>query len=561
MPTIGARRVSNLWETISALSLIALGLAACSGSSSPGSPPGSSTAGAGAPAGGNSSTLAVGGRSSGAQTGSSLDAGSSGKPAVGGAAGAASSGGSAGISADPGASSVGCGAESCGAPRSCCQSWSGTAVSGTPSCVAACDETQAQLCGNAADCQQTDTSTCGANGLCVDAGQVLLGNPIGDGGPATGSGPTTAVSDGTIPEGYPSPTAVNYSKCKVVPVSATACAGTPAGNTCIECLFGAAGYANPIDPPGTANAVGQAGNYLVTVELGGAAAGETRLWAESSRGLLAPVSTAAGKKVTYAFAVNVRGMEGQPDHSGAPGGYPELDLFFTDPTATPPAISGIGYALASAATQPIVVYIASDSTTCDQTGGAFGGWGQMLPEFFNAPVEIANYANSGASSASFLGSSALWGGITSHWKAGDYVIIQFGHNDKSATDAEVQANLEKFVAQAKTAKVTPILVSPPARVQFGSGSVNGSQTSLHAASAQAAATKTGVAYIDLTALTNAWYNTLGSQSAGLKYHANGSDATHTNLVGAEKIAGLVAKAIQAQNLPLAQYLRSAALSQ
>jgi len=127
---------------------------------------------------------------------------------------------------------------------------------------------------------------------------------------------------------------------------------------------------------------------VVTVELGGAAAAQTEIWAESSRGLLAPVTTAAGQKATYAFAVDVRGMEGQPDHMGGPGGYPGLDLFFIGPTATPPAITGIGYALATAATQPIVVYMAGDSTARDQTGGVFGGWGQMLPEFFNAPSKL-----------------------------------------------------------------------------------------------------------------------------------------------------------------------------
>jgi lysophospholipase L1-like esterase len=558
---------------LSLLSLTALiGAVAC-GTSNGSGPAGSgaATGSSGAKATGTAASGATGtpvptGSGGAAPTGSggatSTGSGGSAPTGSGGATPTGSAGASAaaGTTGDQGAATVQCGATACGEPSSCCQTWTGSAVSGAPTCVPACDETQAQLCGNAADCQQTNTSTCGPNGLCVDTGQVVLGNPIGDGGTAVGSGPTTA-SGGPVPTGYPTPTAANSSMCKTVPISATACAGTPAGNTCIECLFGGATYDNAVDPPGTAAAVKAAGNYLVTVELGGAAAAQTQIWSESSRGLLAPVTTAAGKNATYAFAVNVRGMEGQPNHAGGPGGYPGLDLFFTGPTATPPAITGIGYALATAATQPIIVYIASDSTTCDQTGGAFGGWGQMLPSFFNAPVEIANYANSGASSDSFIGSSALWGGITSHWKAGDYVIIQFGHNDKTITDAQVETNLEKYVAAAKAANVIPILVSPPARVQFGSGTTDGSQSSLHAASASGAATKEGVAYIDLTSLSTAWYNTLGSQAAALKYHANGSDATHTNLVGAQKLASLVANSIKSQNLPLAKYLRPEALTQ
>ncbi|MGD0674863.1 MAG: GDSL-type esterase/lipase family protein [Polyangiaceae bacterium] len=396
--------------------------------------------------------------------------------------------------------------------------------------------------------------------------------PSGDGGPSGGTGggtgggdagvivigdagPTTAPtdSDGGIPAGYPAPTAANYAKCQTVPISATACAGQDAGDTCIECLFGGSDYNEALTP--TADGTAEAGNYAVTVQVGGAAAGSTYISAESERGLLAPVTTAAGQTAEFAFAVNVRAMEGQPDHAGGPGGYPGLDLFFSGPAATPPQVSAIGYSLVTAATTPIVVYIASDSTACDQTGGAFGGWGQMLPEFFAPPIAIANYANSGASSSDFYANPLHWGAIKAHWKAGDYVLVQFGHNDKGVPDATVQANLEKYVVDAKAANVTAILVSPPARVQFGNGTVDGDQSSLHAISAQDAAAAENVAYIPLTALSTAWYNTLGSQAAALKFHANDSDATHTNLVGAAKLASLVTGSMKSQNLPIAQYLR------
>jgi hypothetical protein len=61
-------------------------------------------------------------------------------------------------------------------------------------------------------------------------------------------------------------------------------------------------------------------------------------------------------------------------------------------------------------------------------------------------------------------------------------------------------------------------------------------------------------YIDLTALSTAWYDTLGSKDAGLAFHAN-AGATHTNLAGADKLAALLAKAIKDQNIGLAKYLR------
>ncbi|MDP9002631.1 MAG: GDSL-type esterase/lipase family protein [Myxococcota bacterium] len=354
---------------------------------------------------------------------------------------------------------------------------------------------------------------------------------------------------GSVPSGYPQPTAANRAMCQTTTMMPGGlCPGGGAGPVCIECLFGGPTYNSALTP--TPQAIALAGNYVVTVQLGGAAAGQTFIAAESSRALLAPVTTAAGASTEYAFVVNARPMEGQPNHAGGPGGYPGLDLFFSGPAATPPQITAIGYSLASAATQPIMVYMASDSTTCDQTGNVFGGWGQMLPEYFAPPVGIANYANSGASSAGF----PYWSDIKAKWTKGDWVIIQFGHNDKGVTDAVVQANLEGYVSDALAAGVTPIVVSPPARVQFV-GSVEGDQSGLHAAAAKAAAAAKGVAYIDLTTLSIAWYNSLGSEAAAMQFHAGGTDRTHTNLAGAAKLAGLVASAIKTQKIPLAQYLR------
>jgi lysophospholipase L1-like esterase len=131
-------------------------------------------------------------------------------------------------------------------------------------------------------------------------------------------------------------------------------------------------------------------------------------------------------------------------------------------------------------------------------------------------------------------------------------MIQFGHNDKNDSDATVQANLEKMVSDAQTANVNPILVSPPARL---SSIPVGDQSSLHAAAAKAAATAKNCPYIDLTALSTAWYNSLGIdvKTAQTTYHQGG--ATHTNLAGADKLAGLVAKAVKDQNIGLAKYLR------
>ena len=361
------------------------------------------------------------------------------------------------------------------------------------------------------------------------------------------------ASGNAVPDGYPMSTADNFAKCtKVQPAGGGVCPGGGAGPVCIECLFG--GNMFTTSNTATPAATMLAGNYAVTVKLGGAAAGDTFVSAEADRGLLHTVMTGAGLSVDYAFVVNVRANEGQPEEKQAGAGYPGLDLYFS---GTNPQVSAIGYTLVTAATKPVMVYMASDSTECDQgeDNSAFGGWGQMLPEYFAPPVGIANYGDSGESSSSFYGKADMWGAIKAHWTAGDWVIVQFGHNDKGVADSVVQANLEKYVTDALAANVTPILVSPPARVGSWTGTMLGDQSSLHAAAAKAAAAAKNVAYIDLTALSTAWYNTLGSKAAALKFHANGTDATHTNLAGADKLAGLVAAEIKNQSLGLAKYLR------
>jgi len=396
----------------------------------------------------------------------------------------------------------------------------------------------------------------------MDAGIAATGGDTSMGGATAAGGSDITIGGGsgggapgpagdTIPAAYPAPTATNYAQCKPANPTGGYCPGGGVGPSCIECLFGGDAFNNTTTA--TAQATMEAGNYLVTVQLGGAAAGQTYVSAESNRSLLQPVNTAAGESKEFAFVVNVRPNESEPAEAvGA--GYPGLDLFFSGPTATPPQVSAIGYTLVTPATKPVMVYMASDSTECDQPSAAFAGWGQMLPGFFAPPIGIANYGDSGESSASFYGNPKLWGAVKAHWVAGDWVIIQFGHNDKGVADATVQANLEKYVTDALAAKVTPIIVSPPARVQF-MGSVDGDQSSLHAAAAKAAAAAKNVAYIDLTSLSIAWYNTLGSQAAALKFHANDSDATHTNLAGAQEMASLVVGALKSQNIPLAQYLR------
>ncbi len=408
--------------------------------------------------------------------------------------------------------------------------------------------------------------TSGAGGVIGTGGSMASGGTTGSGGSGsggtggvTGSGGTTGTG-GTgggcgVLSGFPTPTTATRAVCKSVaqqtsPGGVKVCPGGGDGPACIECLFGGDTF-NSTDVA-TQQAISEAGNYAVTVALGDSSAGQTQIDAETNRVLLALTATTADQCATYSFVVNVRANEGQPTENVS-GGYPGLDLYFSGPTSMAPEVSAVGYALVAAADKPVMVYVASDSTACDQSDTDYAGWGQMLPQFFAPPAGVANYADSGESSGSFLNNSREWTVVKNAMVAGDWVLIQFGHNDGSTSSATFQANITQMVKDAKSKGANPVLVSPPARATF-SGQTLTDQSSLHGADMKAVATAQNVPFVDLTTITTSWYNTLGP-NGWQQYHALGTDKTHSNAAGATKIAGFVTSAMSTQKIGLAQYLR------
>jgi lysophospholipase L1-like esterase len=290
---------------------------------------------------------------------------------------------------------------------------------------------------------------------------------------------------------------------------------------------------------------GGAGDFLVTLDLGGASASKTYVEAEAYRRVLGGVDLAAGETKRFAFGVNVRQPEGQPIQD-VPAGTPGLQLY----------LRGDAPLLSSVCVKPLTatpkVWIAGDSTVCDQSDMSYAGWGQHLPQHFAAPVVVANYADSGESSASVLASAKLWGAIKAGWKAGDWVLVQVGHNDKTVTSSAFRDNMTAFVTQAKAAQVNIILFTPIARA----GSELNSQ---HQSSAGAnipqiikdVAKSQNVPVIDLTTLSWNWLQTVDWK----EYFALGTDRTHPSPAGAGVVAGLVRDAIEDQQLELAKHLR------
>jgi lysophospholipase L1-like esterase len=311
---------------------------------------------------------------------------------------------------------------------------------------------------------------------------------------------------------------------------------------------------------------GSPGDYAVTLDLGGSAAAYTEIQAEMNRAMLKPLTTTAGARKEFSFVVNVRTPEGQPVEDGPTEGTPGLDLYFYGSQGGPgetaaaggtvaPLLDAVGYA--TPATGRVGLFVAGDSTVCDQTDADYAGWAQLIPASFNYPISIANYADSGESALSFYASGALWKAMLAQVKSGDWVFIQFGHNDKTDATGQFQTAITNMVTQAKNKGAHPVLISPPARATY-SGQTLSAQFVYDWGSVQPVmqqvATAQQIPYIDLTSITTTWYNQLGP-NGWQAYHALGTDRTHTNRAGASAIADFVVAAIKSQNIGLTQYLR------
>jgi lysophospholipase L1-like esterase len=300
------------------------------------------------------------------------------------------------------------------------------------------------------------------------------------------------------------------------------------------------------------------GNYDVTVSIGGAPGAETDMWVEARRLMLPATKTAAGATATYSFTVNVRQPEGQPTGQGGTGN-PGLDIRFS---GTNPQVSAVSV---KPATQPLVAYLAGDSTVCDQPLAPYTGWGQMITPAVRPGASIANYADSGESSGSFLRNSALFPALLPKVKANDAVFIQFGHNDKQTSASAFRSNLTSMITQVRAKGGVPVLVTPPVRRQF-----NGSRltpTALHVnglgvnlpAEMRSVGTAQNVPVIDLTAKSKTLVESLGPSASAqlfLRSSVDGvTDNTHFSQYGASQMGGLVLQSIREQRLPLAAYLR------
>lgn len=321
------------------------------------------------------------------------------------------------------------------------------------------------------------------------------------------------------------------------------------------------------DEPFTLSARLPEGNYRVTVVLGGdpKAASVTTVKAEQRRLMLERIETAPDQTETRSFLVNIRttaiGTTGEHVHLKAREKESEKeqwdDRLTLQFTGTHPAVQSVRIAPAPASAP--TVFILGDSTVCDQPREPYNSWGQMLPRFFGPDVAVANHAESGESLRSSLGAKRL-DKVLSAMRPGDYLFIQYGHNDQKEKGEGVgayttyTADLKKFVEGAKSKGGHPVLVTPVSRRRFDSAGKVVESLGDYPDAVRKLAKEERLPLIDLNAMSKPFYAALGP-TVSPRAFAPG-DGTHHNDYGSYEIARCVVEGIRQNISDLAKLLAS-----
>jgi lysophospholipase L1-like esterase len=305
-------------------------------------------------------------------------------------------------------------------------------------------------------------------------------------------------------------------------------------------------------------AVPQEGNYKVTLTFGDSlSATSNTVFAELRRLMVENIETRPGADATRIFIVNTR----TPAIAG--GGTVKInsreqtqETWAWDNRLTLEfngAHPGIRFMAVEKVDVP-TVYLLGDSTVCDQASEPYNSWGQMLTRFLRPKVAVANGAESGDSIAPSLSA----GRFTKFWrqmKPGDFLFIQYGHNDmkSNAPNAlETYANnLRRAVDETRSYGGTPVLVTSVSRRTFSPDGTIANSFNGYTDAVRAIAKEKDCALIDLQACSARFYEALGDQQSHFAF-ATMQENTHHNNYGSYEIAKCVLMGIKQARLDLAE---------
>lgn len=318
------------------------------------------------------------------------------------------------------------------------------------------------------------------------------------------------------------------------------------------------------------------GNYNVKVISGDkSGTSATTIKAECRRLMVEKAVTAKGKFATVEFTVHVKDSIIRPGATKVRLKSREVAYLHWDDKLTiefnnaAPRVCAVE--ISPAGSIP-TIFLAGNSTVVDQAEEPWAAWGQMVPVFFQtAKISVANYAESGETLKAFKGERRLEK-IWSMAKPGDYLFIEFAHNDQKQGSSFLdpfttyKQTLKEWITEARKRRLTPVLVTSTNRRSFDSaGHITNSLGDYPEAMRQTGKEE-GVAVIDLNSMSKTLYEAWGPQKsikAFVHFPANTfpnqpkelKDNTHFTAYGAYELAKCIVNGIK-QNVPLlAGYLK------
>ncbi len=314
------------------------------------------------------------------------------------------------------------------------------------------------------------------------------------------------------------------------------------------------------------------GNYRVKVVLGGKKNSNTTVRAEGRR-LLMDHMTTVKKNDEQVLEVTVNKRSTYIDENkrvkikDREKGYLAWDDKLTlEFNGDLPAVKSLHIEKVDVPT----IYLCGNSTVVDQNYEPWASWGQMIPRWFGPEVAISNHAESGLTARTFIASYRL-DKILTTLKKGDYVFVEFGHNDekeKRPGDGawyHYQYQLKIFVDQVRKKGAEIVFCTPTQRRAFSADgkSIKNTHGDFPAAM-KMVAEKENVPLIDLNKMTTDLYLAYGEEESKHflvhypkeAYGKELADNTHFNPFGAYEVAKCVVMGMKQLNLPILKYLRS-----
>lgn len=314
------------------------------------------------------------------------------------------------------------------------------------------------------------------------------------------------------------------------------------------------------------------GNYRVKVVLGGKKNSNTTVRAEGRRLFVENVELKRAKDTQeFEFIVNKRSPQIDGTKQVKIKDREKTYLAWDDRltlefNGTMPAVKSIHIERDD---NVPTIYLCGNSTVVDQNNEPWASWGQMITRWFGPEIAISNHAESGLTARTFIGSYRL-DKILSTLKKGDYVFVEFGHNDEKEHRPgdgawyHYQYQLKIFIDQVRSKGGEIVFCTPTQRRQFEADgkSIRNTHGDFPAAMRMVAKLE-NVPLIELNEMTTQLYLATGpEESKHMLVHypkeAYGrelADNTHFNPFGAYEVAKCVVMGMKQLNLPIVQYLR------